>query len=63
MSVVVGGLEEHVRLGRDRKWLLVEVDPQGERTVRMPVGADPGEELAADLESRLTVGRRLLGFR
>lgn len=45
----------------EEELLLARVDANGERVARVTVRTDPGEELAADLESRLAVRRRLLG--
>ncbi len=61
MPFVVRGLEEHARARGDRELLLVRIDPKRECALSMSVGTDPREELAADLERRLAVGRRLLG--
>ena len=63
MTLVVRGLEEHVGIRRNCEFLLLRIDENRERALRVPVGADPGEQLPADLERGLPVRRRLLGAR
>ncbi len=63
MTLVVRGLEEHVGIRRNCEFLLLRIDANRECALRVPVRADPGEQLPADLERGLPVGRRLLGAR